>query len=296
MCKDFLVNTMDVKLKIKEWLSKSGYPLELYTQKVFSSKKYFCEKSALYLDNDLSASREIDLIAVRRYNPHESDRYSYGLKFIIECKKSEKPLLVLCEAEKYENRFNYFFGNEVHFGLNRFVNFSGCYDLFMSDKHEQKNDLGMFFDKQHLGYSVVQAFSKTDENIYKGIMGLAKANQFYRREHIELLRHERVKPHFDQDINFFMLFVPVLVVDAPIYNVYLDESGQEQIVETNWSSLDVKMQYGCNQELEQPMTYNIQIVNKNYLDVFVEEVEKIHKLVSDPKNENLYKILDVVTN
>ena len=44
------------------------------------------------------------------------------------------------------------------------------------------------------------------------------------------------------------------------------------------------------------MTYNIQIVNKNYLDVFVEEVEKIHKLVSDPKNENLYKILDVVTN
>ena len=52
-----------MEAKIKEWLEKTGYPLELYVHEKLVKRKYICEKSSLYSDIESGTKREIDLAA-----------------------------------------------------------------------------------------------------------------------------------------------------------------------------------------------------------------------------------------
>ncbi len=101
---------MEIEEKLRVWLEKTGYPLELFVHKELRSRKFICEKSQMYSDIETGVSREIDLTANKI---GASGGGCYELQFVIECKKSDKPLVVLCDGNELIERSNLFFGKEV---------------------------------------------------------------------------------------------------------------------------------------------------------------------------------------
>lgn len=266
---------------IKSWLSKTGYPLELAVQKLASAKGYLCEKSTIYTDIESGVAREVDLTAYS--HGMQTDEYSYDIQYLFECKKSEKPLLVLCETNSKRERYEHYFGHEVVTDGGSYANSLAYFHLHDLTHDARIEKIGKFAEEVYSGYSIVPAFSKSDENIYKGIMGLAKANDHYRKEYYECFRMARSDPQSHMvDANPFQLLIPVLVVDAPLYTVYLTDSGSEAIGETDWASLLVRLPWVLGKPDEERRC-NIQVVRKDALESFLDSVEQLHGYISQPK-------------
>lgn len=260
---------------------KTGYPLELLVQKVALSKGYFCEKSPIYSDIESGVAREVDLAAYK--HGIATDEYFYDIQLLFECKKSEKPLLVLCNSNSLKERYEHYWGHEVVSDDGPHVGFFGYSHLHTLTREERILRIGRFSERVYCGYSVVPAFSTSDENIYKGIMGLAKANEHYRKQYYEFYKEVRSEEQaYMVDANPFQLLIPVLIVDAPLYYVYLADDGETNIEETNWASLLIRLPWVLNTSDEERMC-NIQLVRKEALNEFLDAVEAFHIYISRPE-------------
>jgi len=265
--------------KITEWLSKTGYPLELYAQKIALSKGYHSEKSTIYADVESGSPREIDLVVCK----HDSSerKYSYDVQWIFECKKSDKPLIVLSESETKTSRFNLFLGHEQisngHPNEGIFV-----YEALRKlDSTSSTSCIGEFSEYVYSGYSIVQAFSNTDERIYKGVMGLAKAYEDHRSEYHKFINTCVKERYYDKGEQIpLLLIMPVLLVDSPLYYAFLSNSGETEVEETDWASLTVRLPWD-NGKMGNERKCNIQIVRKEKLSDFFEAIELFHKYICD---------------
>ncbi len=267
--------------KIKSWLEKTGYPLELYVQKELIKGGYFCHKSPLYIDLQESTSREIDVVAFKA-TEHDIP-CSFETKLFIECKKSEKPLVVLTADTDKCARFTTLFGHDVvghnqpSFGVTAY---STLLDLELC---AQQEFVGEFASETFVGYSLVTSFSKSDENIYKGVMGLSKASEFFRSNYLEFfdrLKTDRAKKS-DTELHY-ELQIPTLVVDCPLFVAYLDKFGEMQVEPTQWSNIQVKLPWVIG-KYDEERECSIQVVTKEYFSQFLFEVDKISSYASSPE-------------
>src|ERR1035437_4845561 len=80
--------------QIKNWLKDQGFPLEMQTASAFRKAGFEVTQSNLYTDLDTKKPREIDVFA--------ADKDYVGvtqIAFIVECKSSKKPWLLLTDPE-----------------------------------------------------------------------------------------------------------------------------------------------------------------------------------------------------
>lgn len=269
-----------MKQQISDWLIKTGYPLELFIYEQLAKRKYLCEKSSLYPDIKSGVSREIDVTAYL-HGP-DYDTHSYSLQLLIECKKSEKPLLVLAEKET-KARFDQLLGkgNESLHGLALSLAYAHFHNL---TPEAQKTNLGPWAEQVPIGYSIVPAFQNSDENIYKGVMGLASANEYYLKQQADFLKSNRSWEHDNLvDNNPFQLQIPILVVDSPLFFVSINGDGNLDIHETDWATLNVRLP--CSVENED-RTCGIQVVRK---DKFPQAIDAFEQLLSYVSKEEVVK-------
>ncbi|CCN48862.1 conserved hypothetical protein [Vibrio nigripulchritudo MADA3029] len=267
--------------KIKSWLDKTGYPLELYVQKELMKHGYLCDKSPLYVDFQESVSREIDVVAIK---PTENIiPCSFETNLFIECKKSDKPLVVLTADTDKSARFSTLFGHEIvktnypSFGVTALAN------LLDSDTSTIHEIVGGFSSQTFVGYSIVTSFSKSDENIYKGIMGLAKASDYFRGKYLDYFKHlmkEKARNPYEEF--HYELHIPTLVVDCPLFVAYLDKKGEMQVESVEWSNIRIKLPWVVG-NYDEERECSIQVVTKKYFAQFLLEVDKISSYVSSPK-------------
>jgi len=266
-----------MKEKILKWLESTGYPLELFVHKTTIKKGYICEKSQMYTDIETGIAREIDLVAYKN-SPHAT-KCNYELELLVECKKSEKPLVVLSNgSEKYE-RWNIMLGNEVveESYLDTSFAYSHLSDL---NPKERSAEIGEFSDLVYSGYSIVPAFGKSDVNIYKGIMGLSKAAEFFREDHHKMVQTSRkanIKPE-----RWLRLQIPVIVVDSLLFTAYLDERANLKMVENDWATIVVRMPWVIGR-MDSERLCVIQVVTKSYFERFLSTVENFHSYISSLK-------------
>jgi hypothetical protein len=72
--------------KVKEWLEKQGFLLEMKTAAAFRDAGFEVRQSSHYVDPDTGKSREIDVLA------RDPDFLGIvDIQFTIECKASKKP-------------------------------------------------------------------------------------------------------------------------------------------------------------------------------------------------------------
>jgi hypothetical protein len=256
--------------KIKDWLEKNGYPLELFVSRIFQIRKYYSNPSCLYVDVDSGIHREIDSVATREVN---GPNYTVAMDVIVECKKSKYPYVILIDNNKPAKRFEHLFGiKPIGDDLSN-VGFSEAKAFFYLHQFTGplKSKIGAFAECVNSGYSIVQALCNSDTNIYKGIIGLLKAKEYFDKEHTKL--NDEYK---ELNRQYYKLSIPVLIVDGSLVETQLDELGELHVKEIDWGTVTIKKPWASGPE----DMVNIQVVKKEYFNEFLEALEKLHDLIS----------------
>ena len=191
---------------VRAWLATQGFPLEMRTASAFRKAGFEVRQSVLYRDAETGKSREIDILAI-----HPDPRGIIRIYFVIECKATKKPWVLLCSTHALD-------------GYNRLF-------AFAVSSHEAKVALGdrlpefiaerPWLRKAGLtGYSLRQAFSENDL-AYAAALGLAKATH-------DLV--DREKENYSAKLCFAF---PIIVVETPLIRCVLAEDGEVLLEEVD---------------------------------------------------------------
>ncbi|WP_153065426.1 hypothetical protein [Xanthomonas campestris] len=184
---------------VRNWVEKTGLPLELYTKSVFSQADFSVTHSTLYEDTQSDKAREVDVVAYRRD--------SLGLvqvNFVIECKASPSPWVVLTDRAT--------FPRAIYYSLGLFS--SNVKDHLPEGFNFYRSNAGKMLEMLHRGgYGLKGAHSNKDDPAYGAAVSVLKAAYAH-------VRNEEGKTQR------FKFAIPVIVVDAPIIECNLSESGE----------------------------------------------------------------------
>lgn len=188
----------DLSGKVRTWIEKTGLPLELEATAAFTKVGFDCQHSYVYEDPESKKGREIDVLG------RTSDRSGLIQIFVaVECKASSKPWIVLTNRTLTHGLTTLALGVSLPDSAKA-----------LSEADSFRGELG-----QHLrwrdrgGYALKQAFSEDVDGAYAATMGALKAAS-------TLIHHEESTT---QRLSFAL---PVLVVDAPIFECETNENGE----------------------------------------------------------------------
>jgi len=183
--------------KVREWLETQGFPLEMRSAAAFRMAGFEVAQSAYYVDPETGKAREIDVIA---RDPDHLGVLNIG--FIVECKSSSKPWVLLCSPDTLV-------------GYNRAFAFAALSDKAKDALLDRLVDMLPRFSwlrKDGLtGYALRQAFSDAD-SAYAAAISVAKACDGFVRE-------------CDGKYRALAFAFPVIVVDGPLVRCLLSDKG-----------------------------------------------------------------------
>jgi hypothetical protein len=195
--------------QVLAWLEKTGFPLEMIAARAFREVGFEVQQSTTYIDSATDKSREIDVLA------NDPDLMGFvDLSVVVECKSSAKPWVVLM-------------ANDALAGYNRLRVFA-----VMSDPARIALTRGMIDDLKvasmlhaggRCGYALRQAFSKEDDPAYAAAMGLISAC-------VGIIPKESFGGW-----PVVKVVIPVLIVDAPLFECELQPDGNLLLTEVEMS-------------------------------------------------------------
>jgi hypothetical protein len=190
--------------KVREWLDTQGFTLEMRTASAFRAAGFEVRQSSYYLDPETAKGREIDVVA------RDPDVLGVvDITFIVECKSSKKPWVLLCSPDTVA-------------GYNRFFAFGAlskdAIGVLAGRVIELLPRVAWLRKEGLIGYSLRQALSDSDV-AYAAAIGVAKAcdSQINRPE------TEYAPP--------YAFAFPVIVVDSPILQCWLGHDGSIEVSE-----------------------------------------------------------------
>jgi hypothetical protein len=237
--------------KLKVWLEKQGFSLEMRAASAFRAAGFEVRQSSYYTDAETGKAREIDVLAI-----DPDFRGIVNIQFSVECKSSRNPWVLLSSPDAVR-------------GYNRLFAFSAmsrkARDV-LAEIARLKRMLAEFpwFRKEGLtGYSLRQGFSENDA-AYAAALAVAKACDSFVHEHDGRLE--------SIDIGF-----PIIVVDTPLIRCILGESGEVELEEVvEGELLFMGHQLGTC----------IRIVTANHLASFAAEARQVaNQLRAELKSE-----------
>ena len=203
--KGFIVLTQ----KVLKWLKKTGFPLEMETAAAFRAAGFEIRQSYSYPDPQSDKGREIDVLAI--------DPDFIGvieISFVLECKSSKKPWVVLTSEDALAN-------------YNRLFAFAVTSEAARKSLVSRLPEFGAF--KPYIsrpsqgGYGFRQAFSENNDPAYTAAIGVIKACAGLARD-----RQEAKIP----SLSFVF---PVIVVDSPLFECSLKSDGGLELKEVEES-------------------------------------------------------------
>jgi hypothetical protein len=197
--------------QIKEWLNKTGYPLELKVASIFRKHGFQVDKSFYYLDRTSNDTREIDVIAF-----YDEYRKGYLFRFFIvtECKTLvDKSVLAFTDnAEKTNRILNSFLkANIKGQKLLKHVNFRN--ENFQGIRFEDKiaNALRICPIVESKK-SVNNPEKQNKDLIYEAYRQVTKASEYL------LNFFEEPNNQFSDDT--VIIIFPFIVIDGEMYECY----------------------------------------------------------------------------
>lgn len=256
--------------KIIEWLQKTGYPLELFGESILSEQDFKIVNSYIYLDLEKKISRELDL-----FGSFESkkDGVILTLNLLVECKKSDKPIILLTNNNSKE----------------KFIKFSQYLNVDSPNVRTIiNNDVPIKLPGRcSFGFKIIQAFTDGDEFINKAANTLIKSEHEFKLNNLELLE-------MAIESNWHNLAIPVLLIDAPLLELVTNENSEIQLNEIDSCILEYR-----NLIPELHENFSIPIIQKKNFREFVENFKLSSKhiidfLVKNPKQQmNKYHMTEI---
>lgn len=195
----------DLSSKVRSWLDVSGFPLEMKAAAAFREAGFEVRQSTTFADPVTDKGREIDVLA------NDPDIMGFvDLAVVVECKSSPNPWVVLTASDVMEGynrvRTRALFTERAYRGITR-----GRYDDLKVRPLLQ--------EKGRCGYALRQAFSKGNDPGYEAAMAVVSAGKGV------------FPPKSVGGWETIAAAVPVIVVNAPIFECELRANGEMELVE-----------------------------------------------------------------
>lgn len=199
---------MSLEKNVAEWLRKRGYPLEMEVAQILKRAGFGVVQSEFYEDRDGGTWRETDVIAYEE--SRESGCHAvFGL--VAECKGSkDKPWVLFSAADNYPKGLSI---------SRRASSEEGESILRSLAFNTEIADLSLFKVPERPGYGLTVAL-RDDNNkdyAYEALMSVCKAA-------LGLISQLTKAPHAE----ILPFAWPVIVVNAPLLEAYLDNNGSVQ--------------------------------------------------------------------
>jgi len=200
--------------KVREWIETQGFALEMRTASAFRKAGFDdVRQSSIYVDVKTGKPREVDVLAVDLGG--NVARGIIDIRFIVECKSTKKPWVLLCSPEVLVYNRLYTFAAMSKKArealIHRHTHPEGD-ELFDRLPWLRKDDL--------TGYSLRQALTDADV-AYAATTAVAEASADFANRGEKGL----YKPPFSFGF-------PVIVIDGPLFRCSLTQNGNVQLEET----------------------------------------------------------------
>lgn len=231
--------------KIKGWLEKQGYPLEMFVAQKFKEQGFKIAQSVYYKDDETGKSREIDVIA---YYSYVSNGVWFNLTFVIECKLSkDKPWVI--------------FNNDDLFTKKDFIrerygtkNAKKLIELIIEKEDiEELTLIGK--NKSNSGYAVTQAFTEGVDITYSALNGVNKSIQYFVGETNKTRRR------------MCNIYFPIIVIDGKLFECELSESGETLVSEIKENDFTWIKSYDTHSLIQ------VSITTKENFETFVQKLK-----------------------
>lgn len=209
--------------KVLEWLGKHGYPLEMAVASEFSRLDLDVTQSGYYEDPETQQPREIDVVAEYVLTGEERE-IIFNLVFAVECKKSNVPWVSFRSTTEQEP-------NLASFGWVR--NLSGWEVKEQLDEQSGFATAGPNVHKANLSTGLAVAnFSNKESNkngdaAYKALLSSCKSAQSL----VDKADRRQFAPANNLEVLIATIAMPLVVLDAKLFEASLDEEGTVQVEE-----------------------------------------------------------------
>ncbi len=234
---------IDLIQKAEDWIQKNGYPLEYYTQNIFTKEKFISQQGN-YVDDGLSL-REIDVDAEFM---GQVDGSLLKFQNIVECKMiKDKPWIVFCSKGGISSKAT--IGQTLAGDVGNAL-------LEMIGNDPSIQNMSLFNCNNSMGHSAAQAFNNEGyDKVYNTIQSIV-SKTFYSTKAFE---------HFNSSNPFQVICIgfPVIVVDGELFKAEYDaENDRVQLSPTtncviNWKGFK-----------EWGLSVRVSIITKNYVQEF----------------------------
>lgn len=233
--------------KVLDWMNKTGFPLEMKTALSFRKQSFDVYQSHYYKDFESDKSREIDVLAIH------IDQTSAGIidvAYVMECKASKKPWVVLkgeALSDSYHRLNSFCIASDA--GREAFA------DKLLNGGLEYIRDYTE--TSKYAGYDFRQAMGGDHDPAYGAAVGVIKACLGYMQDR-------------DYDaLNLLCYCFPVIVVDSPLFECSLGESGELELQEVQRSCFKFSSYH------PERVSTTVTVITKSELDTFSSEAEKV---------------------
>jgi len=222
--------------EVKEWLSRTGYPLEMEVAKNLQVAGFGISPSEYFEDSDTGKWRETDVVA---YEQYKSNNCQFNFALIAECKgKKEEPWVLFSTKDGYPETLSV---------VRRATSEKGRLILTALAPNQDVRESPLFAVPEHQGYNlVVKKEDKKNKDVaYSALESVLKAT-------MGLVNRLDGLPH----INAIPFVWPVIVINAPLFESYLDGKGELQVNEIKKGLLIWK---------------NPMIANNTFVDIYIQK-------------------------
>ena len=232
--------------KVKEWIEKTGFPLEMEAASAFDREGFEVIQSYIYADSQLEKSREIDVYA---RDPDVAGVIDIG--FVLECKASTKPWVVLKQSTgPVQYNMLHSFALTSQAALDRLVT-----RIFKPPIPEYVQAGAT------AGYGLRQAFADDGESNGAVCLPLLKVGT-------EIVRNNGV-PQLPRHAFCF----PALIVSSPLFECTLLANGELSVAEVESSSFLLQA------HIPQTVGCKVSIVTRRHLPAFARQARELAQTI-----------------
>ncbi len=264
----------DIKQKILDDLKMTGFITELEIASMLFRNCWSVYSNTNYEDLDKQSSREIDIVSIHMPNGQDENIH-LELYLVIEVKKATKRPWIIFTSQKRGSetpgwRMQHVLRNHRLYNLSEPPG-----DTILDSDHLSLNHPRKRF--QRIGRSYHEAFKNPDEpsKIFEAVISACKACKYFQSTLDPGKEISDLKFNPSEPVTCF-LFVPVVVLEGELYEVYLKNNGETAIEQVpDWLSLDVNYSspnYGSD-PFERNIDFFVDIVRKEKFEQYQETLK-----------------------
>jgi hypothetical protein len=281
--------------KVKDWVEKQGYSLEMRVAKIFKESGFNVSQFDYYQDFETNKLREIDVSASVN---KKIEGIEVKIALFIECKYLKKPWVVFTTPRSLSPYYYFVRILQNEFNLNEWKlqsNLQGrlLARLLFSLGRENIKKLSCFSIPQSAGYRISESFREdlsAKDNAFIATMQVCKSIEAHDFQDQSIYQKTIVgyeEQLYDSSVRnrglklYCSIAIPIIVVKGKLYECYLGSNDEVEVLETDSSVVLLSLKKFDEGLLDKPNPSVIKILTEEAVEPYAKDTFKaINQILS----------------